>query len=132
MNIFKKIFGDDRERAKVVDGAIAGLDKMFFTDEERAEASQKLNAWYIEYLKASQPQNLARRLIAVIVTVIWALIVLFAVMVYPLSESWSAAAYETLDKVVNRPFEIIIGFYFLAHITRQFQKKAKGAKDAED
>ena len=131
MKILKRIFGDDRERGKIVDGAVKGLDKIFFTQEERAEASQKLNEWYLRWLEATAPQNLARRLIALVVTAIWALILLVGLVAYPFNTGFSEFAFNTLDEVVNQPFSIIIGFYFLSHITRQFRKPDKGKDDAD-
>ncbi len=41
------IFGSPKNTETIVDGAVAGMDKMFFTKEERAEANQKLSDWYL-------------------------------------------------------------------------------------
>jgi len=40
MNIFSKIFGSDT----VIEGAVKGIDKVFFTDEEKADAHKELEA----------------------------------------------------------------------------------------
>ena len=42
MSFWAKIFGSK----KIVDSAISGIDKMFYTDEERAEQKVKLLASY--------------------------------------------------------------------------------------
>lgn len=125
MNILKRIFGDDKERDKIVTGAISGIDKIFFTAEERADANTKVSEWYLKYLEATQPQNLARRLIAIAVTGLWCFMLLLSVAIYPFNDEWSRIAFTALDEIVNTPFGIIIGFYFLTHAMRSYKKEAK-------
>jgi hypothetical protein len=94
---------------------------MFFTKEEKAEANQKLSEWYLKYLGATQPQNLARRLIAMVVVALWALLILLGVLLFRLDPGWSAFVFSTLDNIVNAPFLMIMGFYFLTHAVRAYQ-----------
>jgi len=61
MGILNRIFAKPEDASKVIDGALKGFDKMFFTKEERSEASQKLSNWYLKYLAATEGQNIARR-----------------------------------------------------------------------
>lgn len=119
--LFAAIFGSSKNTETIVNGAVAGLDKLFFTDEEKSEASAKVADWYLKYLAATQPQNLARRFIAIIVVGLWALLVLAGVAAYPFSASFSLFVFDTLGEVVNTPFSIIIGFYFAAHVVRAWQ-----------
>ena len=69
--IFGAIFGSPENTTKVVDGAFHGLDKLFYTDEEKADTAKEVRSWFLKYLEASQPQNLARRFIAITVTLLW-------------------------------------------------------------
>ena len=119
--IIGAIFGSSKNTETIVNGAVAGLDKMFFTKEEKSEANQKLSEWYLKYLEATQPQNLARRLIPIIVVALWAALILLAVGVYPWVPTWSIRVFYTLEDIVNTPFMIIIGFYFAAHLARSWQ-----------
>lgn len=121
--ILGAIFGSSENTTKVVDGAIAGIDKMIFTDEEKAEANSKVRDWFLKYLAATQPQNLARRLIAVIVVALWALLIVVGIAVYKWDVAYSLFVFETLRDVVNTPFSIIIGFYFAAHLARAWNDK---------
>lgn len=121
MGLLDKLFGSDKQLDKLTTGAVNGLDKIFFTQEEKAEANQKLSEWYLKYLQATQPQNLARRLIAMVVVALWALLILIGVLLFRLDPGWSAFVFSTLDNIVNNPFMIIVGFYFLTHAVRAYK-----------
>ena len=116
------IFGSSKNTETIVDGAVSGLDKMFFTKEEKSEANAKLSEWYLRYLEASQPQNLARRFIAIIVVVLWSMMILFGVLTWRMDSEYSVFIFDTLRDIVNAPFMIIIGFYCAAHVVRSFNK----------
>lgn len=121
MGLLDKLFGSDKQLDKLTTGAVNGLDKIFFTAEEKSEANQKLSEWYLKYLEATQPQNLARRLIALIVVSLWAFLILFGVVLYKMDMAWSAFVFSTLNNIVNNPFMIIVGFYFLTHAVRAYR-----------
>lgn len=119
--IFGAIFGSPKNTETIVSGAAAGLDKIFFTKEEKSEANQKLADWYLKYLAATQPQNLARRLLAIIVALLWAFLILFGIGVRWFSYEMSDFVFKTMDELVHQPFMLIMGFYFLAHVVRTYQ-----------
>ena len=106
------IFGSSEHTGTV----LAGIDKTFFTNEEKSD-------FFLQYLAATQPQNLARRMIAVIVVILWAFLILAGVAVYKLDAGYSMFIFDTLRDVVNAPFSIIIGFYFAAHVVRAWTQK---------
>jgi len=116
--ILGAIFGSSKNTETIVDNAVAGIDKMFYTAEEKAEAGQKMSEWFLKYLAATQPQNLARRFIAIVVVLMWALLVLAGVIAYPLDKPLSEFIFRVLADVVMNPFLIIMGFYFAAHVVR--------------
>jgi hypothetical protein len=120
--ILGAIFGSSKNTETVVDGAVKGLDKMFFTKEERSEANQKLSEWYLKYLAATQPQNIARRFIAVIVTLLWSALIVAGIVVRWWSYEASDYVFKILGEIVMQPFSIIIGFYFLTHAVRAYKK----------
>lgn len=127
--ILGAIFGSSKNTETIVDGAVAGMDKLVFTNEERAEANDKLNAWYIEYLQATQPQNLARRLIAMMVVGLWTATVVFGMIAKTvelflgLDDQLSTFIYDVLLNVIMNPFLMIMGFYFLKHAISSYNKK---------
>ena len=102
-----KIFGSK----SVVDGAISGIDKMFYTNEEREDAKLQL-------LKSYEPFKLALRLLALIITIPFVLMVI-ALFVMTLATTSvaatasTAAAYLLLKDTLMIPFTAVIGFYFM-------------------
>jgi uncharacterized membrane protein YgcG len=121
MGILANIFGNNDHATKVIDGASKGLDKIFFTKEEKADANSKLAEWYLKYLSATQPQNLARRVIAFLIVGLWVLLVLFGVAIRWWNIAYSDYVFKVLTEVVMNPFMMIMGFYFLAHMVRTYK-----------
>lgn len=124
-NIFGAIFGSRKNTETVVDGAVNGLDKMFFTKEEQAEHALKAGDWFLRYLEATQPQNLARRLIAVIIVLLWAILIVAGVSLYKIDPGYSDYIFNILADVVMNPFLMVMGFYFAAHVVRSWQGQKK-------
>jgi hypothetical protein len=118
MNILAKIFGSSKNTETIVNGAVSGIDKMFYTKEEKAEAGQKMSEWFLRYLEATQPQNISRRFIAIVVVLLWALLILVGVAAYKFDATFSEFVFKVLADVVMNPFLIIMGFYFAAHVVR--------------
>ena len=142
--IFGKLFASD----KVVDSGISLIDKAFYTDEERAEdkqrASDRKDQLVIDWIEASKGSNIARRFIAVLVTLLWVFLFVFgwAVSQYAI---WSEKL--TIEKLkliqeANAPYleqatgamMLVLGFYFAAPYMgdiakvalNRFSGKAKG------
>ena len=120
--IFSAIFGSPSNTEKVIDGARSGLDKLFYTDEEKADTAKEVRAWFLKYLEATQPQNLARRFIALIIVSLWAFLCLFGAFVYYFNKEYGQFIFETLAEVVMNPFLLVVGFYFLTHTVRAYKK----------
>lgn len=76
MSFLGRLFGSSKAGEKLVDGAISAVDKMFHTDQERAEEAAQARREgfqvYMEWLKSTSGSRVARRLIALIVVSIWA------------------------------------------------------------
>ena len=107
-----KLFGSSDTASKVVDGAIKGMDALVFTDEEKSQANDKMRDWYLKYLEASQPQNVSRRLIAVMVVGLWCFLNLFGAFLGVFDYTRPAAdfVFKVVSENVNLPFSIIVGF----------------------
>lgn len=117
MGILKMLFGSPEVAVKTAGTLAKGVDSLIYTDEEKAEARAKAMDWLSKYMEATQGQNIARRLIAVLVVIEWLLLINLGVALRLVS--WldeSEYVFNVLDNLVKEPFMLIIGFYFLARI----------------
>lgn len=122
MNILSSLFATPGTIDKAVDAVINTGDKLWVTEEERIEFTQKKQEWYLRYLESTQSQNVSRRLIAVIVTALWSTLIVAGVIAKSLGAvEVSTFIFNTLKDNVNTPFSIIIGFYFAAHIASKLK-----------
>jgi len=123
MGFIANLFGGGSTTNKIVDGVISGADALFYTDEEKAVANQKILDFKLEWMKATQGQNIARRLIAIGVTLAWLLAGIVVLTAKALGyDEFSKFAFEYLTSVITTPFMIIIGFYFAAHALKGLRR----------
>lgn len=133
MGVFGKIFGSD----KVIDAAKAGIDKTFFTPEERAEHFKEL-------LQAYEAFKIAQRYLALIVGIPFVSVFVLTVLIRcivgffpPCGEVGGCISSNLLlisnqiatdnQQTLGEPFSIIMFFYFgggaLEGIIRSRKKK---------
>ena len=125
MGWFSFLTGQSSTAEKVVDGAISGIDAMFFTQEEKSVANQKILDWKLKYASASQGMSISRRVITFTIAGAWLALVLLTVVVGLLLGGDHAKVtflMKILVEVVMQPFSIIVGFYFLAHVVGSARK----------
>lgn len=125
MSFFSFLTGGSKTAEKVIDGVSSGIDMVFFTDEEKSIASKKVLDWKLEYAKATAGQSIARRVIAFIVSGLWAFLIIISVVAGLISGKDSESVkflFEIMKDIVNPPFMIILGFYFLAHVVGNARK----------
>ena len=97
--LFAKIFGS----SKVINGAVDGIDKMFYTNEEKAEQKIKL-------LAAFEPFKLALRFLSMTISIPYVLMAMSAFV----SSFWVDVTkqIEILDGKLGWAFTIVVAFYF--------------------
>lgn len=129
LSFFKNIFGTSDAASKIVDNISSGIDKIWYTEEEKSEdvaqARREGNAVYMEWLRSTTGSRVARRFIAIIVTLIWAsqyLASLLLGMIAPWVEPEVAKSMMESAKFLsengeqgNGAFMVILGFYFLGN-----------------
>ena len=71
------IFGSPKTLGKIVGGVTKGLDALKYTSEEKAhdeqKAIEKAREQVVDFMEATKGQNMARRMIALIIVSIWSL-----------------------------------------------------------
>lgn len=124
--LFKKIFGSP----DVVKEGLAMVrdagDAIWYTDEEKAADAQRraeqADRLLINWMESTKGQNLARRLLAVLITSVWLgmYIASFAVDVVAVWSTKAALWQSTSEAIggyaeqMNGAMMLILGFYFAA------------------
>lgn len=135
-----RLFGSEKSTNKLIDTASSGLDKMFYTDEEKAEDMAKdrseARRMVIQWLANTQGQNLSRRIIALSITMGW-LFMKFAGVAVSIAGVWSDLE---IDKVkatneiiasfsadMTGAVMLILGFYFASPYMGKIVDTAMGS-----
>lgn len=100
--MLKWLFGN----ADIVDKASNAIDASLLTDEEKMQ-------YFIEYQKATLPQNVARRLLALMVVGLYLVLILACVVLYRIDQEYAQFIYDLAKATLLTPVTVIIGFYFL-------------------
>lgn len=101
-------------------------DAMVFTEEERSRADLKRLEWTLEFMRASSGSNLARRLIAVMLVFTFLLIVLgIAVCIIAGANDIATRLQDLLVDTLVDPVGIIIAFYFMSGMVRDYSGRRK-------
>lgn len=87
-NFLGRLFGSSSAGDAIVEGTVNAVDKLFYTDEEKAEAATAARtegyAVYMEWMRSTSGSRIARRVIAFLICMPWAFMnmvsVLFACM----------------------------------------------------
>lgn len=125
---FGRLFGTQAAGEKLIDGMASAADKLIYTGEERADDAAKARSEgmqvYMKWLESTSGSRLARRMLAAIVTVPWALEQLTALGFDVLSIWWGGIDANTngfiiaSDKIFahansnNELVGVVLLFYF--------------------
>ncbi|MDB4278449.1 hypothetical protein N9917_02465 [Deltaproteobacteria bacterium] len=121
-----RLLGAPKALEKGVEAVSNGLDKLVFTDEEKADVNAAAitegRKMIVEWMKSTQGQNLARRIIALSITAVW-LLQHFLAQVFGVVAVWSEHSQQWIDSAkvmsdgagsMSDPIMLILGFYFMA------------------
>ena len=128
MSFLGRLFGTDAAITKTFDTVSNGLDALVYTDEEKAgdAANDRKDArsMFIRWIEASQGANLARRIIALVVTSIWSIqyiasMIMSVVAVWVSNESAiklraSVIELQSSGEAVTGAMMLVLAFYFAA------------------
>jgi len=122
MSFFARLFSAPDEVAKVTDAVIAAGDKLVFTEEERSDVRQATQEWLLRFWESSKGGEMARRLLALLVTgTFLSLVVVAAALIS--AGSPRAAAMLNLIGAAHLP-ELVGGiwlFYFGHGVARRLK-----------
>jgi hypothetical protein len=114
---------------KIVDAGIAGIDKAIYTGEEKEEDKQKRQAMMLEFVKASAPMEVARRFIAVAVTIAWCVngaVAMLFLLIGLILDFYGIQHSDIVKPILDfalwyvmPPFTTITGFYFWARMKHE-------------
>ena len=132
IGLLGRMFGTERALEKIVDSASSAIDALAFTDEEKAEAAGRERAQarqaVVDWMRASQGQNITRRFIASALVWPWITMHILGGLILPTVMIWEPGeagkinqSIEIIQKFsfdMNEFMWIIITFYFAApHIS---------------
>lgn len=132
-NLISKLFTSQKSidtavetGAKVTEGIMSGLDKIWFTEEEKSDAQQKASDTLLKFwditTKENTEQSKARRMLAVMTFRVYFFLLLTAVAMYKVDMDYSAFIFDvagTLTILVTG----VAGIYFGPHQLSKVWKK---------
>lgn len=126
MKFLKALFPGADEGTKIIEKGFDLFDKVFYTDQEKAEDARKaksaLVGEYLQWLQATSGQNRARRALALLVAALWAFTWILALLL-DIAAPWvpgsiSMELRESSDAVkdaagdITPIFMLVMTFYF--------------------
>jgi hypothetical protein len=119
MGLFSFLKGNKKTVDKVVDGAVSGIDKLFYTNEERADAKREIAKGVSEFVNNTLEENTARsrtrRVIAIMIMGVFLLLIIAAVAVYPIDSDYSKFVFEVAGDMSTMAL-MVAAFFFGAHL----------------
>lgn len=125
-SIATSLFATPKSIEKTIDTLAAAGDKIWYTDEEKADYKVKMADWTLKLYESMAPFNVAMRALALIVAATWvgmlsvsALFELLGIFICDTPKlcaaTNAAAAIDIkMDKYVIENFNLIMTFYFAA------------------
>jgi hypothetical protein len=114
--------------SNVVNAGVAGIDKLFYTNEEKAENALKLYQLWLDMQKATAGENTAksitRRILAIIILGTTITMALGACIVYPLNAVWAAFILSIMKELGFMTVSVVI-FYFGYYAVKQITGEKK-------
>jgi len=143
MSFFGKLFGTEKALSGIVDGVTNGLDSLVYTDEEKAGDAAKDRSeardMVVQWMAATQGQNLARRLISLTITSVWLGMYLISIACGMAAVFTNSDGTITADKInavgtisknaamdMNPAVMLILAFYFAAPHMGDIAKAVSG------
>ncbi len=107
----------------LVNGAVNGVDKLFFTKEEKADYLEKVAQTQLEFLKTtineSSARSLTRRYVAVMIMGTFLFLLLFGAGAYFFDKAWADYILSEAKSLSTLAL-MVAGFYFGSYAIGQY------------
>lgn len=124
--------GGTKAADTIIDGAVAGIDKLVFTDEERSELRGKLAEQWIELQKTlgeeTSVRGVTRRILAVMFSSIYILFSVASVIIWPFWKEYADFIWDVANNVYGYITLAIVAFYFGPYFLSQLVERFMGKK----
>ena len=128
-NWLRSLFGTQKNMDKVVEtasnGIYNGLDKLIYTEEEKADAMAKGRELFVDFVKIAYEENsirsIARRWLAFMVIAPEMFLFLMSGVIYPFDATY-AGHLLTLVQIMAPWSAGILAFYFGPHLLSALKK----------
>lgn len=101
---------------KVLDGAVSGIDKLFYTEEERSDAKAKLLDHWLNLQatlgEETSVRGVTRRILAVAFSGVYILLTLVAAAVWPMQSAYADFLWEIANGQYGWIVLTVVVFYF--------------------
>ncbi len=140
MSFWGKLFGTDEAIKSTIGAVKDGIDALVYTEEEKAVDASKerseARSMLVEWMQATQGQNLARRLISLAITGVWLSQYLISSIASSIAIFWISQSQKLneLSKIqmesandMSPAVMLILAFYFAAPHMGDFAKAVIGS-----
>lgn len=128
MGIFNK-----KNTGKVVDAAISGIDKLFFTKEEKMDYGRKVAELQLKHTEMTLGENtarsLTRRYLAVLIMSVFLLLILASGVAYCFDKDYAAYLFKLAESI--SPLSMMVAAFFFgaymvgSHMINKYKKDKK-------
>ena len=122
MSIFSRL-----NPQKIIDSVTSGIDKSFYTPEEKADMTKKMTELNLDFVKSTMSENsvrsYTRRIIAVSIVSVFLLLMIFGVVMYFFNPLAGQFIITSTSELLGYPFLAIVVFYFGGSVVSGLVKK---------
>lgn len=127
MGLLDLFRSSDKIVEKTADGIYNGLDKLVFTDEEKADAKQRAFQADLDFKKLmmqeGSPSAISRRILAWAISGVYMSLVVVSCIIWRFNQEWAKFIIENGVARIEFAFGAVISTYFIYHGLKQVFKK---------
>jgi hypothetical protein len=124
MRLTDWLFAGPKAAEKILDGTISGIDKIFYTEEERADAKAKV---FDQWLKLQEMlgeetsvRGMTRRILAIMFCGVYMLLTIGAAVAWPWAEKYADFLWEIANAQYGWITMSVAIFYFGPYAFEKF------------